>query len=471
MKAMKPLKLALAVAAVTAMLGTTTLVTASSHREAPNITKFPKLDNTDVYAFRSYEAGRADAVTIITNFQPLQDPFGGPSYFLMDENGVYDLHIDNNGDGNPNITFEFRFFNQFQNKTIPVGGMPVPIALVQIAPVTDTDVRGLNVLQFYTVTVVNNETGARTEALNPFGRSRFYMKPFDNIGSKTFPNYARYADAHIGLLSYSGCGGSGKIFAGQRREGFSIALGEVFDLLNLNPVGPRDGERNDLDKLNVTSIAIEVPISCLARSGEPVIGVWSNGHTSTSGALDRPLGPSISRLGMPLVNEVIIGLQDKDKFNASRPADDAQFLRYVTNPTLPALIEVLFASAGVKAPTKFPRTDLVSVFLTGIQGLNQPANVKPSEMLRLNTSIAPRAAAAQNNLGVLAGDNAGYPNGRRPGDDVVDITLRVAMGALLTDAEAPSRNLPFTDGAATSALRFFGRFPYLATPIGGDEDI
>lgn len=468
---MKPLKLALAVAAVTAMLGTTTLVTASSHREAPNITKFPKLDNTDVYAFRSYEAGKADAVTIITNFQPLQDPFGGPNYFLLDENAVYDVHIDNNGDSLPDITFEFRFFNQFMNKTIPVNGVPVAIPLSQIAPVTETDVRGLNVLQYYTVTVIQNQTGVRTEALNPFGRSRFYMKPFDNIGSKTFPNYARYADAHIGLLSYEGCGGSGKIFAGQRREGFSVALGELFDLINLNPIGPRNGERNDLFDKNITSIAFEVPISCLARSGEPVIGIWSNAHTSTSGDLDRPSGTSVSRLGMPLVNEVIIGLPDKDKFNASVPANDAQFLTYVTNPTLPALIEVLFGSAGVKAPTTFPRTDLIAAFLTGIKDLNQPANVKPSEMLRLNTSIAPRPAATQNNLGVLGMDNAGFPNGRRPGDDVVDITLRVAMGALLTDAEAPSRNLPFTDGAETSALRFFDRFPYLATPIGGDEDI
>ncbi len=462
---MTPKKTLLAITVASVVFATAAM--ASSHREAPGITAFPKLDNTDVYAFRSYEAGKADSVTLIANFQPLQDPFGGPSYFLMEEKAVYDIHIDNNGDGNPNITYEFRFFNQFQNKTIPVNGVPVAIPLVQIAPVTENDVRGLNVLQFYTVTVINNETGARTEAVNPFGRTKFYPKPFDNIGSKTFPNYARYADAHIGLLAYGGCAGSGKIFAGQRREGFSIALGEVFDLINLNPVGPRDGERNDLDKSNVTSIAIEIPISCLARSGEPVIGVWSNGHTSSQ--TNGITGPNLSRLGMPLVNEVIIGLQDKDKFNMSRPADDAQFLTYVTNPTLPALIQVLFP--GVRAPTKFPRTDLVAVFLTGIEGLNKPANVKPAEMLRLNTSIAPRAAAAQNSLGVLAMDNAGFPNGRRPGDDVVDITLRVAMGALLTDAEAPSRNLPFTDGAITSAFRFFDRFPYLATPIGGDEDL
>lgn len=463
---MKLLKLAVAVAAMTALLGTASIVTASSHREAPGITKLPKLDNTDLYMFRSYEAGQESSVTIIANFQPLQDAYGGPNYFLMDENAVYDVHIDNNGDARPDITYEFRFFNQFQNKTIPVNGVPVAIPLSQIDRVTENDLRGLNVLQYYTVTVIQGSpsTGPRTEAVNPFGRTRFYPKPFDNIGSKTFPNYGRYADAHIGLLSYAGCAGSGKTFIGQRKEGFNVALGEVFDLVNLNPVGPNNSERNDLYDKNVTSIAIQVPISCLTNGTEPVIGAWSAAHTATNGVT----GPGVSRLGMPLVNELVIGLPDKDKFNASVPSGDAQFAQYVTNPTLPELLEALF---GVVAPNKFPRTDLVAAFLTGIQGLNQPANVVASEMLRLNTSIAPKAPAAQSNLGVLGGDTSGFPNGRRPGDDVVDITLRVAMGVLLTDAEAPSRNLPYTDGATVSALEFRGTFPYLATPIGGDVDI
>jgi hypothetical protein len=435
---------------------------ASSHREAPGITKTPKLDNTDLYAFRSYEAGKADAVTILANFQPLQDAYGGPNYFLMDENAVYDIHVDTDGDALPNITYEFRFFNQFQDKKIPVNGVPVAIPLSQIAPVNENDVRGLNVLQYYTVTVIQN--GVRSLAINPFGRTEFYPKPFDNIGSKTFADYGRYADAHIGLLSYQGCGAAGRTFVGQRKDGFKVALGEIFDLVNLNPLGPVNGERDDLLDKNVTTIAIEVPISCLALASEPVIGVWSGAHTATNGVT----GPGVSRLGMPLVNELVIGLPDKDKFNASRPADDGQFATYVTNPVLPELLEVLF---GVTAPNKFPRTDLVAAFLTGIPGLNQPANVVASEMLRLNTSIAPKAAAAQSNLGVLGMDTAGFPNGRRPGDDVVDITLRVAMGVLLTDAEAPSRNLPYTDGATVSAGEFRSTFPYLNTPIGGDQDL
>lgn len=435
----------------------------SSHREAPGITRTPKLDNTDLYAFRSYEAGKTATTTILANFQPFQDSYGGPNYFLMEENAVYDIHIDNNGDALPDITYEFRFFNQHQNKTVAVNGVQVAIPLSNIAPANENDVRGLNVLQYYTVTVIQD--GVRTEAINPFGRTKFYPKPFDNIGSKSFPNYARYADAHIGLLSYGGCGAAGRTFVGQRKEGFQVAVGEIFDLINLNPVGAANGERNDLLDKNVTTIALEIPTACLTNGSEPVIGIWTGAHTTTNGVT----GPGVSRLGMPLVNEVVIGLPDKDRFNASRPVDDGQFATYVTNPVLPELIEILFP--GVQAPNKFPRTDLVSVFLTGVAGLNQPANVVPAEMLRLNTSIAPKAPAAQSNLGVLGNDTSGFPNGRRPGDDVVDIELRVLMGALLTDAEAPSRNLPYTDGASVSALDFLGTFPYLATPIGGDQDV
>lgn len=173
----------------------------------------------------------------------------------------------------------------------------------------------------------------------------------------------------------------------------------------------------------------------------------------------------VSRLSAPLVNEVVIGLPDKDKFNASQPKDDSQFATYVTNPTLPTLIQILFPE--VKAPTKFPRTDLVAAFLTGIDGLNKPANVSPAEMMRLNTSITPKPAAAQSNLGVLGGDTAGFPNGRRPGDDVVDIELRVAMGVLLPTEDAPSGQLPYNDNVAVKATDFRGRFPYLNTPLPG----
>jgi hypothetical protein len=180
---------------------------------------------------------------------------------------------------------------------------------------------------------------------------------------------------------------------------------------------------------------------------------------------------------MPLVNEVVIGLPDKDRFNASRPMDDAQFADYVTNPSLPVLLQALFGGAGVKAPNVYPRTDLVAAFLTGITGLNQPAHVTPAEELRLNTSTAPTAVGLQNDLGVLGGDSAGFPNGRRPIDDVVDIELRVAMGVLLSPfdgsakdpdpASDASRQLHYTDGAEPNPASYLPVFPYLNTPLAG----
>jgi hypothetical protein len=187
----------------------------------------------------------------------------------------------------------------------------------------------------------------------------------------------------------------------------------------------------------------------------------------------------VSRLGSPLVNEVVIGLKDKDLFNSAEPAQDAALATYVTNPTLPELLEILFGGAGVRAPNNFPRNDLVAAFLTGVSGLNQPPNVRPAEMLRLNTSIGAAPAAGQSRLGALGGDLAGFPNGRRPGDDVVDIELRVAMGVLChafpgafgcSPADAPSGTLPFTDGAILDASFFDSSFPYLRAPLPGSPN-
>jgi hypothetical protein len=218
-----------------------------------------------------------------------------------------------------------------------------------------------------------------------------------------------------------------------------------------------------------------------------VIGAWTTASLPRNKVLRDAPGiqladvggdmVQVSRLGAPLVNEVVIGLKDKNKFNNSRPKDDGQFADYVTNPTLPAILEILFGGAGVRAPTNFPRTDLVAAFLTGVKGVNQLGG--PSEELRLNTSIAPTVAASQNNLGVLGGDNAGFPNGRRPGDDVVDIELRVAMGVLChavpsavgcTAADAPSGALPFTDGTLNDVSQFDNAFPYLKDPIPGSPN-
>jgi len=557
------------------------VVQGSSHREGPNITKYPKLDGTDFYMFRSYEAGRGNYVTLLANYYPLQDPAGGPNFFMLDEDAVYEIHVDNNGDAREDLTFQFQFQNTRKNITVPVDGRPVAIPLINVGPIGPgrDDTANLNVEETYTLSLIRGarRTGQR-EAITALSGGSTFKKPVDRIGDKSIPAYAQYADNHIYDVSIPGCAAGGRVFVGQRREGFVINIGEVFDLINTNPVGPEDAETNDLAGKNVTTLALEVPIDCLVSNG-PVIGAWTtssigkgtpaagsiNGNSGGSSVVTacpagRPasakpspsfvptqdcngwvpanhpqaLGNSsasssaqttvssagaacpagqpasakpsesfvpsqdcmgwvpanhpsarsaaaevapgqftqVSRLANPLVNEVVIGLKDKDAFNASEPSGDGQFLEYVTHPTLPVLIQVLFGLA----PPATPRADLVQVFLTGVPGLNQPAGVTPSEMMRLNTSIAAVPATSQNRLGVIAGDNAGYPNGRRPGDDVIDISLRVVEG-ILTNSAVPA----LTDGAISSAtiaydpagnvtgnqnFRLFrDSFPYLATPL------
>ncbi|MBC7574443.1 MAG: DUF4331 domain-containing protein [Herminiimonas sp.] len=472
---------------------------ASSHREAPFITRHPKVDATDLYMFKSYEAGRSGFVTLVANYQPLQDAYGGPNYFSMDPDALYEIHIDNNGDAKEDLTFQFRFTNTNKDAQFTVGGKKVSIPLVingggDIATVNSPN---SNLRETYQVTVVRGDrrTGTRTAVTNAVGGSSTFDKPVDNIGNKSISDYAGYAAKHVYSINIPGCATAGKMFVGQRKDPFVVNLGETFDLINIKaPATAFDpnAERAATDSLkdaNVTSLELELPISCVTAGTEPVIGAWTTASlrqgrlinpNPKGGAASKEGGAwtQVSRLGMPLVNEVVIGLKDKDQFNSSKPSGDGQFIDYVTNPTLPALIEVLFGSAGAKAPTNFPRNDLVATFLTGIYGLNQPANVVGSEMLRLNTSTAP--ATTQSRLGVIGGDAAGFPNGRRPGDDVVDIELRVAMGKLCTlgvmadktttlckPADAPAGALDFTDGAYVDSTFTDGAFPYLRTPIAG----
>ncbi|MDI3382046.1 DUF4331 domain-containing protein [Xenophilus aerolatus] len=470
---------------------------ASSHREAPSIAGMPKLDATDFYMFRSYEPNRADYTTLIANYQPDQGPYGGPNYFTMDPNGLYEIHIDNTGSGSESLTFQFRFTNTLRDIQLPISGQQVSIPLVQAGPITGPNQATSNLRETFTLTVVRGDRrkGAAAAVTNAANGSATFDRPTDNIGEKTFggpSGYAAYAAQHVYTVNIPGCSTPGRVFAGQRQDPFAVALGQVFDLINLNPLGSTSANASTLATRNVSTLALEVPTTCLTAGGNgTIIGGWTTasarqgqlvaspakrGHGT--GVLAGGAWAQVSRLGMPLVNEVVIGLKDKDRFNSSKPADDGQFATYVTNPTLPALIQTLYPSA--QAPTNFPRTDLVAAFLTGISGLNQPANVKASEMLRLNTTIAPTPMASQSNLGVAAGDNAGFPNGRRPGDDVVDIELRVAMGALcvLTGAndalkvgckpsDAPAGGAALTDGALQSASQFPAAFPYLNVPLPG----
>ncbi|HUL64119.1 MAG TPA: DUF4331 domain-containing protein [Burkholderiaceae bacterium] len=489
-------KAPLAVACAAALGAFVPAAFASSHREAPFITTVPKVDGTDFYMFRSYETGHSDFVTVIADYLPLQDGYGGPNYFQLDANALYEIHLDDDGDGKEDLTFQFRFKSNLADIALPINGKSVSIPLIQAGGIAAGNTSALNVKESYTIDLVRADRrgGQHFAVTDAQGGAREFSKPVDFIGTKTFGSvagYEAYAAQHIHSINVPGCNMPGRVFVGQRKDPFVVNLGRTFDLIKLNPLATSAGV-DDLADKNVTSIVMELPIACVAKQGEPVIGGWTTASMRQVRLLDgtprsgnnevsKQGGPwvQVSRLGMPLVNEVVIGLKDKDKFNASRPKDDAQFADYVTNPTLPALIEILFGDAGAKAPTKFPRQDLVVAFLTGIPGLNQPAHVRPSEMLRLNTSIAPTPKGSQNTLGVLGGDNAGFPNGRRPGDDVVDASLRVAMGVLCTlnspavfgcvAADAPAGGLALTDGGANiSDAMFDGTFPYLRTPIAGD---
>lgn len=480
---------------------------ASSHREAPFTSTMPQIDGTDFYMFDSYEPGRSGYVTLLANYIPFEDPSGGPNFYPLNPNAIYAINIDNSGNGYAAMSFQFHFTTMNKGFAVPAGNQSVAIPLINDGPV-DTTGKTLNVQQSYTLTVWRNSHGSfkGSPATNMTTGSTTFYKPADNIGNKSIPNYADYANNFIYQVMLPGCSTPGRVFVGQRKEGFVVNLGDIFDLVNTNPAGPRDAEPNTLSRFNVTSIALEVPISCLTNGSDPVIGGYTTSYLPPVSTVptqwdshgqpvkSQPTGEvndvQVSRLGMPLVNEVVIGLPDKDRFNGSTPANDAQFLKYVTNPSLPVLLNTLFGNAAMVPAT--PRNDLVAVFLTGIKGVNQPANVHPAEELRLNTSIAPTPAASQNDLGVLGKDNAGFPNGRRPFDDVTTITLRAAEGALCgvagtcgSETSDPNKGAPYTDGAeaagadATSekvsgaidpADTYLDAFPYLNTPRPGSPN-
>ena len=518
---------------------------ASSHREAPFITTSPKVDGTDFYIFRSYEGvaangsgGRSDYVTLIANYQPLQSPYGGPNYFSLDPNALYEIHLDNNGDAREDITFQFRFNNKLNSIPLTIGSASVPIPLIQSGTVSQLTDPSLNLNETYTVNVVRGDRrkGATQSITKASGGARVFEKPVDYIGSKTLGDpaaYETYAQKHVHAIKVPGCPAgkdTGFVFVGQRQEGFAVNLGTVFDLVNapvaflLDPANldaAGNGGQHVIQKANVTTISMEVHKDCLTVGTDPVIGGWTtasmrqarllDGKPSSGHQTSEKVGGAwvqVSRLGNPLVNELVIGLPDKDKFNASKPQDDTQFLTYVTNPTLPALLGLVLAgNPAAVAPTNLPRTDLATVFLTGIAGVNKPATATPSEVLRLNTAIAPVPFASQNRLGVAgevlrvggvanlsqAIDLAGFPNGRRPKDDVVDIALVAVLGGLcvingdnnalglhgvpgvpsLTSACRPS-NVPLGadsakihDAVDQATVPFLTRFPYLNTPNSG----
>jgi uncharacterized protein DUF4331 len=456
------------------VLGTVFLALASSHREAPLISADPLADNTDVYAFGSPDA--PGTVTLIANWIPLEAPAGGPNFYKFGDDVLYRINIDNDGDAKDDIVFEFRFKTHIQNPNT---------FLYNTGPITSLDDPDFNVRQTYSVTRIDRH-----------GRTLLgtdLATPPVNVGVRSTPNYEILADAAVHTLS-----DGSKVFAGQRDDPFFVDLGSVFDLLGLRPFNPAhkiplppapgvDG----LKGLNTHTVALQVQKSLLTHDGSAgtdpsnpnsIVGVYSTtlrrrlrldddrGHHDIAGKEgvedDAPQDwVQVSRLGMPLVNEVIIPLGLKDRFNASDPEHDSQFATFVLNPEPARLIHALYPIINVPPA---PRSDLVAIFLTGVPGLNQPPHVKPAEMIRLNMAIPP--SAAPNRLGLLAGQADGFPNGRRLGDDVVDIELRaLAGGTPFTPAFNVSPNNLLSDGVDQNDKSFLPTFPYVAHPFPGYE--
>ncbi|HXT68668.1 MAG TPA: DUF4331 domain-containing protein [Vicinamibacterales bacterium] len=457
---MKPIRILACVFAVAAAVGAAAFwpVQASSHREAPLISADPLADNTDLYAFVS--PSTPDKVTIIANFIPLEAPYGGPNFYKFDDNVVYAIKIDNNGDAREDVTFQFQFKTSVRNGNT---------FLYNTGPIDSLDSLNFNVRQSYTVTRLNGNGGFGGNKSSVLGKD--LPTPPVNVGVRSTPNYENLAAAAVRDLP-----GGIRVFAGQRDDPFFVDL-NVFDLL---AVPPADTDNKDsLAGYNVHTIAIEIPIASLTANGmrpanasdpNAVIGIWSTASrpsiTNRKDGEEKAVGTmvQVSRLGQPLVNEVVIPRAAKDLFNSLQPTEDAAALPFVQDPEVPKLLSLLF---GIQSPAA-PRNDLVTIFLTGIPGLNQPPNVKPSEMLRLNTAIAP--VFNPNPLGVLGGDVAGFPNGRRLTDDVVDIALRAMAGATpLTPSFNGGINAQLGDGVGANDKPFLLVFPYVATPHAGNK--
>jgi Domain of unknown function (DUF4331) len=459
----------------------------SSHREAPEISKDPVADHTDVYAFVSPD--RPDTVTLISNFVPLQDPPGGPNFFEFGDDVLYSINIDNDGDGVPEISYVFRFQTLLRD---------TETFLYNTGPITSLDSKNWNKRQFYSVTRV---TGGDTTKFGNGGRGlrakvlgTNLQCPPCNIGPRSTPNYPALGAAAVHTLS-----GGVKVFAGQRLEGFYVDLGAIFDLGDLRPfqhlhlIPSADAVGVDATKtLNVHTIAIQVPISDLTAnrsvpknpmSKNAVIGVWSSSSRRKVRMLNGNGVPSesgpwvqVSRLGNPLFNEVIVPLGDKDRWNALPPAADKQFVKYVEKPELAGLLPVLYPGVFPNlAKLNKPRADLVAVLLTGIPsgivpGFQNYTGKTPADQLRLNLAIPP-TKSKPSLYGLLGGDAAGFPNGRRVFDDIVSIELRAIAGvtyALVDKSFKPDGAASeLTEGLTPGAGRYQSTFPYLGTPRSG----
>ena len=450
----------------------------SSHREAPEISKDPVADSTDLYAFVSPD--NPDTVTLIANYIPLEGPAGGPNFYEFGNDVLYEIHVDNDGDGEPEISYQFRFHTRL---TTPDS------FLYNTGPIKSLKDPTWNSKQFYSVTRVDRH-GAHV-----LGRD--LACPPCNVGILSTPDY----EANLGSKAVHRLGHGIKVFAGQRAEEFYVDLGSIFDLANLRPFQQANvfGKMaglvsqpgvNATDKLNVHSIAIQVPIHHLVHRGRPTIGVWTTASrprvriAADNGGSSLHHGPfaQVSRLGNPLINEVIIALESKDRWNRQPPVHDKQFAHYYAHPELSGLLPVLY-------PGVFPhlakldksgkvRADIEAILLTGIpkgivKGFTNFTGPIQADMLRLNTSIPPTPPKSVNILGLLGGDPAGFPNGRRIVDDVVTIELRALAGLTypLIDPKYvvdPTVKV-LTDGLTNTSVtnKPLARFPYMGVPYDG----
>lgn len=467
----------------------------SSHREAPEISKDPVADNADVYAFVSPDHPKT--VTLISNFVPLQDPPGGPNFFEFGDDVLYSIYIDNDGDGKPEISYVFRFSTRLRDPNT---------FLYNTGPITSLSSPNWNKRQFYSVTRVEGHdttaygTGERGKGLKARVLGKGLACPPCNIGPRSTPNYDALGKAAVHSLP-----GGMKVFAGQRRDGFYVDLGAIFDLGDLRPFqnlqlipSPAAPGVDATKTLNIHTIAIQVPISHLTSNRSvpthpddkhAVIGVWSAASRRrvrmihAAGHPSSESGPwvQVSRLGNPLFNEVIVPLGEKDKWNTRYPVHDKAFVSYVQHPELASLLPVLYPHVFPHlAHLKKPRADLVAILMTGI-----PPGLIPkfqnytgpvlADQLRLNMAIPP--TSSPNRFGLLGNDPAGFPNGRRVSDDVVAIELRAIAGVTFPlvdkhykpDAAAGEVQQwePSQYSSVPGPHRYQAAFPYLGVPLNG----
>jgi hypothetical protein len=468
----------------------------SFHREAPEISRDPVADSADLYAFVSPDS--PSTVTIIANYVPLQQPAGGPNFYEFGDDVLYEVHIDNDGDARADITYQFRF------NTVLTNTGANDLFLYNTGQIKHLSDKTWNRKQFYSVTRVD-KNGSHLLAKD-------LACPPCNVGKNSIPDYTPLAAEAVHPL-----GSGGYVFAGQRADGFYVDLGSIFDLGDLRPFqadfllkGSAAAGVNTLAGLNVHSIAVQVPIRDLTRDGSrptlysapaATIGLWTTASRQKTLIYGNPAthaGPwmQISRLGNPLINEVIIPMGVKDYWNTQAPVGDAAFAGYYDHPSLAALLNVLYPGAfpNLAAYTGSPsntRPDLDAVLLTGvpaglIAGFQNNTGATKADMLRLNVAIEPTAPAKAAILGVVGGDNAGFPNGRRVFDDVVSIELKAVAGALLGDVvksfkpDAAAGALYDVGGTASepanlASLSAFGltyrdSFPYLGDPWDGYDN-